>query len=202
MRCATASRIFRSCATASPTPSTSREARHVGGDDPVQVAEPVDQAAGERLHILPRDRAEEQKLQQLVIRHGGGPALLKPGPEPLAVIGDVGRQPSAERLGQSLVLVAGEEGKGRFLKGASRTHSGSLGQRWLQMVNSRHPDRGAGSREPGAGSREPGAGSREPGAGSREPGAGSREPGAGSRGSPEGGPWQEPSEKRTKSRAR
>ena len=60
-----------------------------GREDPVEIPETVQKRAGQRLDVLTRDRAEEDKLKQLIIRHRGGTTRHEAGAKALPMVADI-----------------------------------------------------------------------------------------------------------------
>ena len=84
--------------------------RDRGGKDGRDVAEFVEEPAGEGLHVLTGDDAEQEKLKKFVVGQGLSASLAEAGAEAGAVVGDVGRE-LARRKRDRNGLVGREKGK-------------------------------------------------------------------------------------------
>ncbi len=60
------------------------------GDDAVEIAEVVEQRAGEWLNVLPWDGAKEDEFEEFIIRNRLRAAVQEPFPKAFAVVFDVG----------------------------------------------------------------------------------------------------------------
>ena len=90
------------------------------GDHAVEIAEGLDQAAGQRFHVLTGNGAEQDQLQHLVIGHGGGAALHEAVAQPCPVIGQIGGSSLGGR--HHVIRGGAEQGQGHFAKGTIRVH--------------------------------------------------------------------------------
>lgn len=60
-----------------------------GGNNAVEIPEPVKKCACDRFDISPRDGAEQKQFQQLIVRNSTRPSAKKPAAKPLAVVGQI-----------------------------------------------------------------------------------------------------------------
>jgi len=67
------------------------------GEHAVETAEPVQKGAGQGFYILPRDGAEQDQLQQFVVRHGHSATCQKAFAQARAVVTDIGRMLALRR---------------------------------------------------------------------------------------------------------
>ena len=69
----------------------------------VEIAKGLEQAPGERLHILTGNGPKKHEFQQFIVRHGGSTTLHEAIPQAFSVILNIGRQLAARRCdGQSI----------------------------------------------------------------------------------------------------